>query len=138
MEWKTPILALLAAFPLASARLPPPALHVCSPGPFIVFFESDVPFLGEAARKTLETATTVAGDCGDARIVLAGHIDTNEKAGLDKRRIEVVRDYLAARGIPRSYIRSEALGSRKMRVTTGPNVSEAQNRRVEIIFTPPD
>lgn len=137
MQWRSMALAGLAAFALGSAGPAQTIVDSCTPGPYIVFFDPGLPFLDKEARATLDGVAENADNCGDARVMLRGFTDTSERAGVDKRRLEVVRDYLAARGIPGSEIEGEALGTSHLRVETGPGVSERQNRRVDITFGPP-
>ena len=97
-----------------------------------MFFEADNAYLSEEARKTLDFATNMATACGYGRTSVIGHTDTAEETSLAQKRVNVVSAYLAAHGIPNDDIVGTALGATRPRVPTGPDVSERQNRRVEI------
>jgi outer membrane protein OmpA-like peptidoglycan-associated protein len=108
----------------------------CTPGPFIIFFESGNAYVDDEALKILESVRQMAGTCGYMRTMLSGYTDTEEDQKLARKRVDIVRAYLGAHGIPRSDIIVRAFGAKQQRIRTGPNVSERQNRRVEIIFGP--
>jgi OOP family OmpA-OmpF porin len=108
----------------------------CTPGPYIIFFEPDIAFVSEDGMEILQNARRGAGDCGSARPTISGHADTREDETLAQKRVDVVRAYFEAHGIPRSDIVATAFGASRPRVQTERNVSERQNRRVEIIFGP--
>lgn len=130
--------ALLGMLLLAGGSLPARSMTSCTPGPYIVFFEHDDGHLGREARATLDESVEALGNCGFGKTYLAGHSDTSEPARVSNDRVAVVRDYLAARGTPRSYIRGRAYGSTQPRIRTARGVQERLNRRVEITFGPPD
>ena len=123
---------------------PPPAPvveeTVCNTGPYIVFFDWDESVITPAASQILDSAITAYGDCGMARIMLAGYTDTSGSQaynlGLAARRNASVRDYLTARSVPDARITSEAFGEENLRVPTADGVRELQNRRVEITYGP--
>ena len=126
------------------APLPPPAPEVpqvvCSPGPFIVFFEWDKSDITPEASSILDNAVTQYTNCGNAQVMLAGHADKSGSAsynvGLSQRRADAVRGYLTSRSIPEGSISTEAFGESRPRVDTADGVREVQNRRVEVMYGP--
>jgi outer membrane protein OmpA-like peptidoglycan-associated protein/opacity protein-like surface antigen len=130
--------------PPPEAPLPPPAPEapavVCSPGPFIVFFEWDKSDITPEASSILDNAVTQYTNCGNAQVMLAGHADKSGSAsynvGLSQRRADAVRGYLTSRSIPEGSISTEAFGESRPRVDTADGVREVQNRRVEVMYGP--
>jgi OmpA-OmpF porin, OOP family len=119
---------------------PPPAAAVCSPGPYIVFFEWDKSDITPEAASILDNAVTAYGDCGQAQVMLAGHADKSGtpkyNLGLSQRRNDAVQGYLTSKGIPGGVITTKAFGEGAPRVETADGVRELQNRRVEIQYGP--
>ncbi len=127
--------------PPAPTPPPPPAPEVvCTPGPYIVFFEWDKSDITPEASGILDNAISAYQSCGNAQVMLAGHADKSGSAtynvGLSQRRADSVRSYLSGRGIPDGVIGSEAFGESRPRVETADGVRELQNRRVEITYGP--
>ena len=119
---------------------PPPPPPVCSPGPFIVFFEWDKSDVTSEAAAILDGAIAQYQNCGSAKVMLAGHADKSGSAaynvGLSQRRDDSVQAYLTAHSIPAGVITSEAFGESRPRVETADGVREVQNRRVEVTYGP--
>ncbi|OBV09801.1 Peptidoglycan-associated protein [Erythrobacter dokdonensis DSW-74] len=105
-----------------------------------MFFEFDSADLTAEATQILNGAITAYSNCGNARVMLAGHTDRSGSAtynvGLAERRNASVRSYMTGRGIPDARISSEAFGEAQPRVPTDDGVREAQNRRVEVTYGP--
>ena len=119
---------------------PPPAAAVCTPGPYIVFFEWDKSDITPEAGSILDNAVTAYGDCGQAQVMLAGHADKSGtpkyNLALSQRRNDAVQAYLTSKGIPGGVITTKAFGEGAPRVETADGVRELQNRRVEITYGP--
>ncbi len=119
---------------------PPPPAPVCSPGPFIVFFEWDKSDVTPEAAAILDGAIAQYQNCGSAKVMLAGHADKSGSpaynVGLSQRRNDSVQAYLTAHSIPAGVITSEAFGESRPRVETADGVREVQNRRVEVTYGP--
>jgi OmpA-OmpF porin, OOP family len=119
---------------------PPPPAAVCTPGPYIVFFEWDKSDVTPEAASILDNAVTAYGDCGQAQVMLAGHADKSGtpkyNLGLSQRRNDSVQAYLTSKGIPGGVITTKAFGEGAPRVETADGVRELQNRRVEITYGP--
>ncbi|MFN5759136.1 MAG: OmpA family protein, partial [Sphingomonadaceae bacterium] len=113
---------------------------VCSPGPYIVFFDWDKSDVTAEAASVLDNAVTAYADCGSAQVMLAGHADKSGtpkyNLGLSERRNASVRTYLEGKGIPSGIISTKAFGESAPRVDTADGVRELQNRRVEITYGP--
>jgi OmpA-OmpF porin, OOP family len=119
---------------------PPPRKPVCNTGPYIVFFDWDKSNLRPDAASTLDNAVAQYGNCGNARVMLAGHADKSGapsyNVGLSQRRNATVRAYLESKGVPGGVISTEAFGETAPLVQTADGVRENQNRRVEVSYGP--
>ena len=113
---------------------------VCTPGPYIVFFDWDKSDITPEAAGILDNAISNYQNCGNASVMLAGHADRSGSAsynvGLSQRRADSVKAYMTARGIPAGVIGTEAFGESQPRVATADGVRELQNRRVEVTYGP--
>lgn len=112
----------------------------CTPGPYIVFFDWDKSDITPEAASILDNAISNYQNCGNSRVMLAGHADRSGSAsynvGLSQRRADSVKAYLTSRGISDGVISTEAFGESRPRVETADGVRELQNRRVEIQYGP--
>ncbi|MFM7028369.1 MAG: OmpA family protein [Chakrabartia sp.] len=119
---------------------PPVAEKICSPGPYIVFFDWDKSDVTSEAASILDNAVTAYADCGSAQVMLAGHADKSGtpkyNLALSERRNASVRTYLEGKGVPAGLISTQAFGETAPRVDTADGVRELQNRRVEITYGP--
>jgi OmpA-OmpF porin, OOP family len=119
---------------------PPPPRVTCNTGPYIVFFDWDKSNLLPAATTVLDNAVSQYANCGNARVMLAGHADKSGSnqynVGLSQRRNTAVRGYLESKGIPGGVISTEAFGETAPLVQTADGVREPQNRRVEVSYGP--
>lgn len=136
-----PVVEAPPAPPMAPPPPPPPVEQVvCSPGPFIVFFEWDKSDITPEAASILDNAVTQYQSCGNAQVMLAGHADKSGSAsynvGLSQRRANGVKAYLSSHAIPDGVISTEAFGESRPRVDTADGVREVQNRRVEVTYGP--
>ena len=119
---------------------PPPPAPVCNSGPYIVFFDWDKSNLRPDAASVLDNAVAQYANCGNAKVMLAGHADKSGAAtynvGLSQRRNDTVRSYLESRGVAGGAIATEAFGETAPLVQTADGEREPQNRRVEITYGP--
>ena len=119
---------------------PPPPRVTCNTGPYIVFFDWDKSNLLPAATSVLDNAASQYANCGNARVMLAGHADKSGtptyNVGLSQRRNAAVRGYLETKGITGGAISTEAFGESAPLVQTADGVREPQNRRVEVTYGP--
>lgn len=125
------ILPLAALLTLGAAS---PPTTVCTPGPYILFFQESSAVVGREGRGILNNALENAEHCGDVGAAVTGHSDTSEPPAMARKRAETVRDYLAGNGFPRVDITVKAVGARSPRVRTAKGVKERANRRVEITY----
>jgi outer membrane protein OmpA-like peptidoglycan-associated protein len=113
---------------------------VCTPGPYIVFFDWDKSDITPEAAGILDNAISNYQNCGNASVMLAGHADRSGSAsynvGLSQRRADAVKAYMSGHGIPAGVIGTEAFGESQPRVATADGVRELQNRRVEVTYGP--
>jgi outer membrane protein OmpA-like peptidoglycan-associated protein/opacity protein-like surface antigen len=119
---------------------PQPPQVVCNTGPYIVFFDWDKANIRPDAASVLDNAVAQYGNCGNARVMLAGHADksgsNSYNVGLSQRRNANVRGYLESKGISGGAISTEAFGETAPLVQTADGVRENQNRRVEVSYGP--
>ncbi|AJP73124.1 OmpA family protein [Sphingomonas hengshuiensis] len=112
----------------------------CTPGPYIVFFDWDKSDITPEAASILDNAISNYQNCGNSKVMLAGHADRSGSAsynvGLSQRRADAAKAYLTSRGISDGVISTEAFGESRPRVETADGVRELQNRRVEIQYGP--
>ena len=128
--------------PPPEAPVAAPPAPVCSPGPFIVFFEWDKSDITPEASSILDNAVAQYASCGNAQVMLAGFADRSGtpkyNVGLSQRRADAVKAYLSSHSIPDSVVTTQAFGEdpSHLRVQTADGVREVQNRRVEITYGP--
>jgi OmpA-OmpF porin, OOP family len=119
---------------------PPPPPVVCNSGPYIVFFDWDKSNLRPDAASVLDNAVAQYANCGNAKVMLAGHADrsgtTTYNVGLSQRRNATVRGYLESKGVTGGAIATQAFGETAPRVQTADGEREPQNRRVEVSYGP--
>lgn len=128
--------------PPPPAPPPPPPPPPCNPGPFIVYFDWDKTTVTPEAANVLEAAVGAYQNCGGASVLLAGHADSSQSAErsqtLSEERAKAVADQFVMLGMSEEKISQESFGESQLRVPTGDDVRELLNRRVEIIFSPPN
>ena len=110
---------------------PLPSIH------FILYFQSDsVELLPDSSRE-LSAIVAAAQQRAPTRISVVGHSDTmGDKAynhELSVRRAMAVKQLLVDRGIDDTFMNVSSHGEENPLVKTADNVSNAQNRRVEVI-----
>ena len=131
---------VVEAPPPAPAPAPVVEPVVCSPGPFIVFFEWDKSDITPEAASILDNAVTQYQSCGNAQVMLAGYTDTSGTSkynvGLSQRRADAVKAYMSSKSVPDTVITTNAFGETNLRVQTADGVREVQNRRVEVTYGP--
>lgn len=122
----------IEAKPAAKPAPKPAAL----PGPFIVYFAHNSAKLDAAAMKVIADAVAAKGASKAGSIVASGHTDlsgTNGyNSGLAKRRAAAVAKAIAAKGVKKDQVRTQAFGEDEPAVKTADGTKEPRNRRVEI------
>lgn len=111
---------------------------------YLVFFDWDKSSLTENSKKIVQNAASASTRVNTTRIEVNGYTDTSSAQGgkrgaaynlaLSERRAEAVESELIKDGVEKKFISITALGETHPLIKTGPNVREAQNRRVEIIL----
>jgi peptidoglycan-associated lipoprotein len=103
-----------------------------------VFFESDSSELSQQARSTLEKQAQWLRQYGNYAFTIEGHADergTREyNIALGARRAQAVRDYLAARGIPASRMRTVSYGKERPVAVCNDISCWSQNRRAVTVL----
>lgn len=105
---------------------------------YLVFFDWDKAVLTERARAIVREAATNSTRVQYTRIEVNGYTDTSGtpayNQGLSLRRARAVQAELVRDGVAQNSIDIQGYGENHLLVSTGPNVREPQNRRVEIII----
>ena len=119
--------------PQAAAPPPPPAMKASTS---TVYFAMGSTALSTEAKSTIQQAAATAKS-GGARVAATGYTDTvgspEFNMQLSMRRANAVKDGLVQAGVPATAITTGARGETALKVQTGDQVAEAQNRRVEIV-----
>jgi outer membrane protein OmpA-like peptidoglycan-associated protein len=102
----------------------------------LYFLEGQDEFTAES-KQVFETVFVEISKYPVPDVVVVGHTDTTgtdqKNDALSLKRAETVKALLVARGIAPASIEAVGRGKRELKVQTGDNVPEAQNRRVEIV-----
>ncbi|PZQ63504.1 MAG: OmpA family protein [Phenylobacterium zucineum] len=107
-----------------------------APRPYVLYFNEGTTTLTEGSMPILDALRKVV--TADSEVIITGHTDTvgesdfNDKLSLE--RAAEVRAALVKDGLPVDNARLVGRGERELRVPTADNVSEAGNRRVEVIL----
>lgn len=106
---------------------------------YIVFFAWDRSEITPVSQTILANAAEDFAQGEASRIILAGHADTSGSDSynntLSERRARTVAAALQSMGVDSDSIDVEWFGERELRIETGDDVREPQNRRVEIRFS---
>ena len=123
-----------APVPAAPTAINPPAAPATQT--FVVYFDTGRATLTPQGRRVADDAVATFKRGSGTRIAIAGYTDTvgsgRTNETLSRRRAETVRDYLVSHGVPLSDMTVGWHGESDLRVPTGNDVPESQNRRVEI------
>lgn len=119
------------AAPAEPAPAAPPQL-----GPFLIFHDYESDEIAPDGAAILANVLIAWRTGGAARIVVAGHADTDHSAeesmAISRRRAWRVHDWLVDHGVPDAAIVVRYYGEENLLVGTEDGVREPQNRRVEI------
>jgi outer membrane protein OmpA-like peptidoglycan-associated protein len=111
--------------------LPPPAKSFT-----LYFVEGTTDMTAESVPVLERIRAEIAARPG-AEVQVTGHTDTVGSAGdndsLSKRRAEEILNLLASKGFDRNVMTAVGRGERELKEQTPDNVSNAVNRRVEVI-----
>lgn len=93
-------------------------------------------FVTEDAKNQLAVYTSSLLLHPQVSIVIEGHVasdnDTQENLDLSKRRAEIVKEFMMARGIPEHRISVIGKGGREPLISNSTSAGRKQNRRIEI------
>ncbi|MCA0405083.1 MAG: OmpA family protein [Proteobacteria bacterium] len=93
--------------------------------------------LNEESRGILDKLTAVALRCGEARVEIGGHTDSDgappENAELSRRRAETVALYFTQAGIPAARLEPVGYGETKPVAPNDTAENKARNRRIEFL-----
>lgn len=102
-----------------------------------VLFETGKSEIKPGARRTLDQMVRALRNDRDATLAIEGHTDAVGKRdynlALSKRRADVVRTYLVARGVAPNRIRTRGMGPDYPVASNRTEAGRQQNRRVEMI-----
>lgn len=107
-----------------------------APRHYVLYFRENSTELTPESQPILDALRKVVTDASDVEIT--GHTDTvgtdavNDK--LSYERAVEIRAALVKQGLPVASARVTGRGKRELRIPTADNVSEAGNRRVEVIL----
>ena len=130
--------ALLAPAAMAQPTDGADAPIMEAPGKYLVFFPWDKATLTTDDQRIVAQAAEEFRRTGSARIDVTGFTDTSGSAEynlrLSERRAQMVAAELERLGVPATDLVVIGRGEEDLRVPTADGVSEAGNRRVEIVF----
>ena len=133
--------AYYPSYPPVQASAPPPPPPLAQAQDFTVYFDFDRWNLTADGARIVDQAVAQTQQAGAAQIQVGGFTDlagtTSYNYALAQGRAVTVRNYMVARGIPAEQIVVKSFGKNDPRVRTPDGVREAQNRRVEIVISPP-
>ncbi len=120
---------------------PPPPPSAAQPQSFTVYFDFDRSELTADGARVIDQAIAQIQRDGAAQIQVSGYTDAagadSYNFALAQSRASTVRDYMVGHGVPANQILTRTFGKNDQRVPTANGVPEAQNRRVEIMVSPP-
>jgi len=133
--------AYYPSYPAVQPAAPPPPPPLAEAQDFTVYFDFDRWNLTADGARIVDQAVAQAQQSGGAQIQVGGFTDlagtTSYNYALAQSRAVTVRNYMVARGIPAEQIVTKSFGKNDPRIRTPDGVREAQNRRVEIVISPP-
>ena len=137
-EYVPPV--MLAVAPADSA--PAPVLPKDRPVTISVHFALDRAELSAPSVRVLDQVIGVLRAHPDYGVVLEGHADPRGRAeynlALSRRRVEAVRDYLAAQGVIADRLEARARGTEQRAAQGTTRMDYALDRRVTLQFLAPD
>jgi len=137
VEKAIPVSAPAPVAPPAAAKAVAPVVAPV-PQSYMVFFDFDKASVTPEAKRILASAAEDFKQGRYVRLVVTGHTDTmgtakyNQK--LSERRAAAVKAEFAKLGVPSAEIVAKGAGKGSLLVPTADHVSEAPNRRAEIVF----
>ena len=127
---------IVRLFALVALSLSVPAIAQSVPAPHYVFFDWGKNELSRDAMGELDLVAVEYAAKGGGKVVLAAYTDRSGDARanrvISQKRGELVKAYLAGKGVPAGAIRVQAYGEDHPFITTDDGVREVQNRRVDL------
>ncbi|MBB5372906.1 OmpA family protein [Acidocella aromatica] len=125
--------------PVPAAAAAPEAAPAPAPAKtYLVFFDWNKASLNPRATQIISQAASDSKTQNVTTLNVSGYTDTSGtpqyNQGLSERRAKAVAAQLVRDGVPASEIEIHAYGETHLLVSTGPDVREPQNRRVEIVL----
>ena len=118
-------------FSAALAATPP------KPISFTLYFETGTTVIMDMSKDALDDLFEEVAGRQAVEVQITGHTDTvgttSDNDLLSTQRAESIKEMLVARGLKSNFVRAVGRGERELLVQTPDNVSEALNRRVEVI-----
>ncbi len=128
------VATLLGAPAMAASTTDPSAAP--APDKLTILFAPTSTAIGADGDATLDKASRLYRAGNPIVMIVSGTTDTTGSPSgnltLSERRARAVLNGLVERGIPVARLQLLAAGTTDLAVKTGPNVSEAENRRVDI------
>jgi outer membrane protein OmpA-like peptidoglycan-associated protein len=107
-----------------------------------VLFPSGEAALLPAAMSSLDNVAIALKSTPDRNITVEGHTDSVGSRAfnmdLSLRRAQSVRDHLVSRGLPSETVKANGVGPDRPIASNGTADGRANNRRVEIVVSPPE
>ncbi|WP_394837186.1 OmpA family protein [Pendulispora rubella] len=107
-----------------------------------VLFASGASALLPAAMSALDNVVTALKANPDRSITVEGHTDSQGQRGfnmdLSQKRADSVRQYIISHGLPPEIVKAVGVGPDRPVASNGTAEGRANNRRVEIIVSPPE
>lgn len=123
--------------PVATAPPPPPP----PPPVYLVFFDWNSAVVGPSGLDIIGQAANAYRAGSPVTLQVTGYTDTSGSPGynqgLSERRANAVATVLVRDGVPQTSLVVTGRGENDLRVPTPDGVREPQNRRVEIMGSPP-
>lgn len=107
------------------------ALTICSPGPWMAFFEEGSSELTSMGAEYLQSGLKSIDECKDTSLILTAHVGKGEDKDLAFRRAIVVQRYLVSLGISPDRILIVDLGDTRPRSSRAGG-TPIEDRRIEI------
>lgn len=108
----------------------------------VLFASGKATLLPPAKAKLDQVADVLANQDKDAKIVVEGYTDAQGSDDLNQKlsdkRAESVRDYLVGHGVARDRVTAKGMGKANPIASNATAEGRADNRRVEIVFQPPE
>lgn len=100
-----------------------------------VYFDFDSSTLGGDSKAALDANVTIMQDHADVRVEVQGHADergtTDYNIALGQRRAQAIVDYMQAKGIAGSRVKTVSYGEERPLASGTDETAWAQNRRAE-------